>query len=68
MHQKVKVIKRGVRKEPERGRLQQPTSHPTREITTTIKLWISEFKQRRRTDEDRSRIGNKLMHNAESVG
>jgi hypothetical protein len=68
MNQKVRVIKRGDRKEPELDRLQQPTSHPTREITTTIKLWVSEFKQRQRTVEYLTSTGNKLMKNAESVG
>lgn len=47
MNHKIRVIKRGDRQEPELDRQQQPTPHPTREITTTIKLWVSEFKQRR---------------------
>lgn len=68
MNHKVKIIKRDDRKEPELDRQQEPTRQPTREITTTIKLWVSEFKQRRRTDEDRIRTGNTLMNNAESVG
>lgn len=51
MNHKVRVIKRGDRREPQHDREQQPTHHPTREITTTIKLWVSEFKQSRRRDE-----------------
>jgi hypothetical protein len=49
MNQKIKVIKHRDRKEPEADQLEQPSRHPTREISTTIKLWISEFKQRERT-------------------
>ena len=48
MNHNVKIIKRGDRKEPELDRL-EPSRHPTREITTTVKLWVSEFKERRRT-------------------
>jgi hypothetical protein len=51
MNYKVRVIKRGDRREPKHDRQQQPSSHATREITTTIKLWVSEFKQSRRRDE-----------------
>jgi hypothetical protein len=47
MNYKVKIIKRGERKNPQPECLEQP-GHPTREITTTIKLWVSEFKQRQR--------------------
>ncbi len=61
MNHKVRIIKRGDRNEPEVDRLEQPSLHTTREITTTIKLWISEFKERRRTDEDRTRTANKLL-------
>src|SRR3989442_1355459 len=55
MNHKVRIIKRGDRKEPELDRLEQPTPNPTREIATTIKLWVSEFKERRRTAEQHSR-------------
>jgi len=68
MNHKVRIIKRADRKEPELDRLEEPSPPPTREITTTIKLWVSEFKERRRTDEALSRLGNKLLNNAESVG
>jgi hypothetical protein len=51
MNHKVRVIKRADRREPKHDREQQPSPHPTREITTTIKLWVSEFKQSRRRDE-----------------
>ena len=51
MNHKVRVIKRGDRREPKHDCQQKPTHHPTREITSTIKLWVSEFKQRRRSDE-----------------
>jgi hypothetical protein len=49
MNHKVRIIKRADRKEAELDRLEEPRPHPTREITSTIKLWISEFKERRRT-------------------
>jgi serine protease Do len=68
MNHPVKVIKRGNRKEPEVGRPQQPTSHPTREITTTIKLWVSEFKERRQTEAQHSRNIHKLTQTAFSLG
>jgi len=61
VNQKVRIIKRGDRKEPELDRLEEPSHHPTREITTTINLWISEFKERRRTDQDPTKTGNKLV-------
>src|SRR5882672_6892627 len=55
MNHKIRIIKRGDRKEPELDRLEQPSPHPAREVTTTIKLWVSEFKERRRTEEQQSR-------------
>jgi hypothetical protein len=55
MNHKVRVIKRNDRKEREVDRVEQPSSHPTREITTTIKLWVSEYKQKRSADEERTR-------------
>ena len=61
MKHKVKVIKHGDRKEPQHDRQQLLGPHPTREITTTIKLWVSEFKERRRTDEQNTRNTNKLI-------
>ena len=68
MNHKVKIIKRGSRKEPELDRPEESSRHTTREVTSTIKLWVSEFKERRRTEEHRTRTGNHLMNNAESVG
>jgi hypothetical protein len=67
MNHKVRIIKRADRKEPELDRLEEPSPPPAREISSTIKLWVSEFKERR-TDEDRSRLVYRLMNNAESVG
>ena len=42
-------------KEPELDRIEERERQITREITTTINLWIGEFKERRRTDEQHSR-------------
>jgi hypothetical protein len=50
MNHKIRIIKRGARKEPVLDRPEEPSRPPTREITTTIKLWVSEFKQRRRSE------------------
>jgi hypothetical protein len=61
MNQKVKIIKRGSRKEPEVNRPEEPSRHTTQEITSTIKLWVSEFKERRRTDEQNTRITRKVI-------
>jgi len=61
MNHKVRVIKRSDRKEPQVDRVEQPSSHPTREITTTIKLWVSEYKQRRTADEERTRTNLKQI-------
>ena len=66
MNHKIRVIKRGSRKEPELDQREQPRRHTTQEVTTTLKLWVSEFKERRRTEEDRTRTVNKL--NAEGAG
>ena len=67
MNHTIKVIKRGHRKEPEAGR-PQPTNQPTREMTTTIKLWVSEFKERRQTEAEHSRKIHKLTLTAFSLG
>jgi hypothetical protein len=67
MNQKVRIIKRLDRKEPEVDQLEQPSPQPAREITTTLKLWVSEFKERRRTNEELARTFIKLINNAESV-
>ncbi|MDX6445268.1 MAG: hypothetical protein QOH71_2342 [Blastocatellia bacterium] len=56
MNPKVRIIKRGDQKAKEEvGRPDQPSRQSTREITGTIKLWVSEFKERRRTEEQHSR-------------
>ena len=63
MNPKVRIIKHKAQrpKEPELDQLEQTSSQSTREIATTIKLWVSEFKERRRTDEQHSRSPNKLI-------
>ena len=61
MNNKIKIIKRGNRKEPELDRPEEPRPPTTQEITTTLKLWVSEFKERRRTDEQNIRNTNKLI-------
>jgi hypothetical protein len=48
MNHKIKIVKRIDRKEPEPNRLEQPSRNPTREISITIKLWISEFQKNKR--------------------
>jgi S1-C subfamily serine protease len=57
MKHRVRIIKHRDEssKEPELDRLERPSRPSTREITTTIKLWVSEFKERRRTEEQHSR-------------
>jgi hypothetical protein len=60
MNHKIRIIKRGDRMEPELDPLEEPRPHPTRDITSTIKLWVSEFKERRLNDEHRARITHKL--------
>jgi hypothetical protein len=51
MKHKVRIIKRGDRQQPELDPLEQSSPHPVREINATIKLWVSEFKQRRRSED-----------------
>jgi S1-C subfamily serine protease len=57
MNPRIRVIKHRVQSstEPELDRLEAPSRQGTREIATTIKLWVSEFKERRRTEEQHSR-------------
>jgi hypothetical protein len=55
MNHKIRIIKRGDGKKPELDRLAEPGRNTTREITSTIKLWVREFKGRRRTDEQNTR-------------
>lgn len=49
MNPKVRVIKRrdGKLKEPELNRSTPPDPQNTRDITITIKQWVSDFKARR---------------------
>ena len=63
MNHRIRVIKQGDQrtKEPEVDRLEQANRHNTREITGTIKLWISEFKERRRIEEHRARTAHQLI-------
>jgi hypothetical protein len=60
---KIKIIKRAERKEGEPDRQPQPGDHPTREISTTIKLWVSDFKQRRRTQEQHLTLTLRALKN-----
>src|ERR1700736_1373470 len=62
MNPRIKVIKHGAQsaKEPEVDRLEQASRQSTREIASTIKLWLSEFKERRRTEEQHSRSTYRL--------
>ncbi|MDX6499087.1 MAG: hypothetical protein QOG23_2347 [Blastocatellia bacterium] len=55
MNPKVRVIKRGDQKSKEPELDREPSHQSTREITGTIKSWVSEFKERRRTEEQHSR-------------
>ena len=57
MNPRIRVIKHGGQraKAPEVDQLEQASRQSTREITGTIKLWVSEFKERRRTEEQHSR-------------
>jgi hypothetical protein len=61
MKPKIRIIKHGEQKakEPEPERQQQPSRPSTRDITSTIKLWVSECQERRRNDEHRIRSANK---------
>jgi S1-C subfamily serine protease len=63
MNQKVRIVKHKAQtpKEPELDQLEQPSHQSTREIATTIKLWVSEFKGRRRADEQHYRNASKLI-------
>jgi hypothetical protein len=63
MKPKIRIIKHGIQKpeEPEPERHEQSSRQSTREITGTIKLWISEFKERGRIQEQRARSAYKLI-------
>jgi hypothetical protein len=57
MKPRIRIIKHTDQepKEPELDQIDEGSRQSTREISTTIKLWIDEFKERRRTDEQYSR-------------
>ena len=63
MNHKVKIIKHNAQapKETDLDQVEQSSSQSAREIATTIKLWVSEFKERHRTDEQHSRNAIKLI-------
>ncbi|MCU1268629.1 MAG: hypothetical protein JWM21_4947 [Acidobacteria bacterium] len=63
MNQKIRIIKYGTLtpNEPKLDQQEQAGRQGTREITGTIKLWISEYKERRRTEEHHTRTANKLI-------
>ena len=63
MKPNIRIIKHGDRKpeEPEPERHEQTSRQSTREITSTIKLWVSEFKEGRRAHEHRIRSANKQI-------
>jgi S1-C subfamily serine protease len=69
MNLKIRVIKRRDQKsnEPELERLEHTSRPNTREITGTIKLWVSEFKERRRSEEQDSRRIFRLTVTAASL-
>jgi S1-C subfamily serine protease len=69
MNLKVRVIKHGDQraKEQELDRLEEPSPPATREIATTIKLWVSDFKERRRAEEQTSRSAHRLAVTASSL-
>jgi hypothetical protein len=57
MKPRIRIIKHRDQKpeESELERREQPSRQNARDITSTIKLWVSEFKERRLTDEYRTR-------------
>jgi serine protease Do len=69
MNPRIKVIKHGEQrvKEQELDRLEEPSPPTTREITTTIKLWVSDFKERRRAEEQHSRSAHRLAVTASAL-
>jgi serine protease Do len=69
MNHKIRIIKQKEQrpKVAELDQLEQPTNQSKREIATTIKLWVNEFKERRRTDEQHSRNASKLFVTALSI-
>ena len=57
MNKTIRIIKRSdqISNQAEPAKLQRPTRQHSREVAATIQLWISEFKERRRTEEQASR-------------
>ncbi len=66
MNHKIRIIKHSDRKEPELDRREHSSPNTTREITTMIKLWVREFQERRRIDEQNIRKTNKLIFTTDS--
>jgi hypothetical protein len=60
MKPKIRIIKRGSQK-PKEPEPEQSSRQSTRDITITIKLWVSEFKERRRAHEYLIRSANKMV-------
>jgi len=54
MNHKIRIIKRGDRKDPKPDRPEEGSPHRKQEITTTIKTWISELKEKQRSDEQKA--------------
>ena len=64
MNHNVRIIKHNkaqMPKQTELDQVEQSSSQSAREIATTIKLWVSEFKERRRTDEQNTRITHRVI-------
>jgi hypothetical protein len=69
MNPRIRVIKHGDErvKGQELDRLEESSLPTAQEITTTIKLWVSEFRERRRVEEQRSRSAHKLAVTGSSL-
>ena len=69
MNRKIKVIKHTDQMPGELAadRLELPDPQKTRDIAGTVKLWVSEFKERRRTEEQHSRNIYRLTVTASSL-
>ena len=69
MNSKIRVIKHKdqVPSEQQVDRFELPGPQRTREIAGTIKLWVSEFKERRRAEEQHSRNTHRLTVTATSL-
>jgi hypothetical protein len=63
MKPRIRIVKHRDQKPevPEPELQEQPSRQSTREITGTIKLWVSEFKERRSADEHRARSAYKQI-------